>query len=91
MIRSLGGSAVAPEKLRSEQAYWETNLTQAVEAGKRLGVQPVLSAKDMADINVEHLGVMAYAAYFQWVPERPPMHDLIKVKIDSTSGRVKAD
>lgn len=52
------------------------------------GVQPILSAKDMADKNVEHLGVMAYAAHFQWVPERPPLFDLINVRLESTSGRV---
>lgn len=48
----------------------------------------MLSAKDMADKNVEHLGVMAYAAHFQWVPERPPLFDLINVRLESTSGRV---
>lgn len=48
----------------------------------------MLNAKDMADKNVEHLGVMAYAAHFQWVPERPPLHDLIQVHLNSTSGRV---
>lgn len=37
IIRSLGGSAAAPEKLRSDPAYWESNLNQAIEAGKRLG------------------------------------------------------
>lgn len=88
VIRSLGGSATAPEKLRSDPAYWEANQAQAIAAGKRLGVDPVLSAKDMADPNVEHLGIMAYAAHFQWVPERPPLHDLINVQLNSTSGRV---
>nr|XP_022900864.1 filamin-B [Onthophagus taurus] len=88
IIRSLGGSGPAPEKMRSDPAYWETNWTQAIEAGKRLGVQPVLSPKDMADYNVEHLGVMAYAAYYQWVPERPPLQDMINVRLESTSGRV---
>lgn len=53
-----------------------------------VGVEPVLSAKDMADIHVEHLGVMAYAAHYQWVPERPPLHDLIQCTLNSTSGRV---
>lgn len=52
------------------------------------GVQPILSAKDMADKNVEHLGVMAYAAHYQWIPERPPLQDLINVTLNSTSGRV---
>lgn len=48
----------------------------------------MLSAKDMSDKNVEHLGVMAYAAHFQWIPERPPLFDLINVRLESTSGRV---
>lgn len=42
----------------------------------------------MADKNVEHLGVMAYAAHYQWIPERPPLYDLIVVRLESTSGRV---
>lgn len=53
-----------------------------------VGVEPVLSAKDMADSHVEHLGVMAYAAHFQWIPERPPLHDLVNCTLNSTSGRV---
>lgn len=48
----------------------------------------MLSAKDMADKNVEHLGVMAYAAHFQWLPDKPPIHDLIVVRLESTSGRI---
>ncbi|KRT80951.1 Actin binding protein, partial [Oryctes borbonicus] len=88
VVRSLGGSAPAPENLKSDPYYWEPNLNQALEAGRRLGVQPILSARDMADINVEHLGVMAYSAHYQWIPERPPLHDLINVRLESTSGRV---
>lgn len=37
IIRSLGGSATAPEKLRSDSSYWESNQQQAIEAGKKLG------------------------------------------------------
>jgi len=36
--------------------------TAAIEAGRRLGVEPVISAKEMADPDVDHLGVMAYVA-----------------------------
>lgn len=43
----------------------------------------------MADQNVEHLGVMAYAAYFQWVKPRPQASQQIAVHIDSTSARVQ--
>ncbi|KAF5298465.1 hypothetical protein FQR65_LT01244 [Abscondita terminalis] len=88
IIRSLGGSAPAADKLRNDPSYWESNLQQALDSGRRLGVEPILSARDMADVHVEHLGVMAYAAHYQWIPERPPLHDLINVRLDSTSGRV---
>ena len=30
-----------------------------------IGVEPVISAKEMADLNVDHIGIMAYAATFQ--------------------------
>lgn len=59
-----------------------------IEAGEKLGVKPVLSAKDMASPDVEHLGNMAYVAHLQWVPPRPPLTDLITVYLESTSGRV---
>lgn len=43
----------------------------------------------MADQNVEHLGVMAYAACFQWVKPRSQTSKQIVVHIDSTSARVQ--
>lgn len=52
------------------------------------GVQPVLSAKDMSSSDVEHLGVMAWASQFRNIPPRPPVHDMLRVALDSTSGRV---
>lgn len=52
------------------------------------GVQQVLSAKDMSSSDVEHLGVMAWASQFRNVPPRPPVHDMLRVALDSTSGRV---
>lgn len=53
-----------------------------------MGVQPVLSPKDMTNPDVEHLGIMAYAANLQWVTPRPPLSDSIAVHLESTSGRV---
>lgn len=62
---------------------------KGIDGGKKLGVEPILKAKDMADQNVEHLGVMAYAACFQWVKPRPQTSKQIVVHIDSTSARVQ--
>lgn len=48
----------------------------------------MLKAVDMADPNVEHLGVMAYAAYFQWVKARPKPCDRLKITPDAKTVRV---
>ena len=36
-----------------------------MKGGKEVGVEPVISAKEMADPEVDHLGIMAYAAWFE--------------------------
>ncbi|KMQ96133.1 filamin-a-like isoform x1 protein, partial [Lasius niger] len=105
IVRNLGGPAPPYEKLDTDPSAWEHNLQmvkfdslnqsndvyslQGIDGGKKLGVEPILKAKDMADQNVEHLGVMAYAAYFQWVKPRPQASQQIAVHIDSTSARVQ--
>lgn len=38
--------------------------TTGIDAGKRLGVTPILTFKEMCDPEVDHIGIMAYAAYF---------------------------
>ena len=52
------------------------------------GVQPVLSARDLSQTDVEHLAVMSWATQLRNVPPRPPVHDMLRVALDSTSGRV---
>ncbi|XP_011691185.1 PREDICTED: filamin-A [Wasmannia auropunctata] len=89
IVRNLGGPAPPYEKLDTDPSAWEHNLQMGIDGGKKLGVEPILKAKDMADQNVEHLGVMAYAAYFQWVKPRPQASQQIAVHIDSTSARVQ--
>lgn len=74
--------------MNAHHSYWENNIKKAVDAGKRLGVQPVLSPKDMTNPDVEHLGIMSYVANLQWVTPRPPLSDSIVVHLESTSGRV---
>jgi len=39
-------------------------LPTGIDAAKTLGVEPVLTAKEMCDPEVDHIGIMAYAAYF---------------------------
>ncbi|XP_055852874.1 filamin-A isoform X2 [Episyrphus balteatus] len=88
IIKNLGGPAPAPEKLSTDPFHYENNIRKAVEAGSKLGVKPFLSPKDMSSPDVEHLGIMAYAANLQWVTPRAPLSDMINVYLESTSGRV---
>ncbi|XP_046603545.1 filamin-A [Neodiprion virginianus] len=89
IVRNLGGPVPTYDRLDTDPKSWEHNLQQGIEGGKKIGVEPILKAKDMADQNVEHLGVMAYAAYFQWVKPRPQASEQIAVHVDSTSARVQ--
>lgn len=88
IVKGLGGAAPEPEHLSVHESNWESNIKKAVDAGERLGVKPILTAKDMANPEVEHLGIMAYAANLQWVPPRTPLSQLLSVHLESTSGRV---
>lgn len=88
ILKGLGGSVPSPEKMNVDQSYWESNQLKIVEAGEKLGVKPVLQPKDMANPEVEHLGIMAYATYLQWVKPRPHLSSMIAVFLESTSGRV---
>lgn len=75
-------------KLSREPEHWESNLELGIRGGERLEVEPVLKAVDMADPNVEHLGVMAYAAYFQWVKARAKPCDRLKIIPEGKTVRV---
>lgn len=45
----------------------------AMNAAKSLGVDPVVSAKEMSDPDVDHIGVMAYAARLESLtPKKKP-------------------
>ncbi|VVC87913.1 unnamed protein product, partial [Leptidea sinapis] len=88
LVRAMGGPAPAPSRLKRDPSRWEENNQMALDAAKKIGVQPVLSAKDMSQNESEHLGVMAWVTQFRNVAPRPPVHDMLRVALDSTSGRV---
>ncbi|XP_049297957.1 filamin-B isoform X1 [Anopheles funestus] len=88
IIKDLGGPVPDPAKLSSDPSQWENNQQKVIDGGLKLGVKPVLSAKDMATADEEHLGVMAYTTWLRWVIPRPPLANMLAVHLDSTSGRV---
>jgi filamin len=53
-------------------------LLVGLEAAVRLGVQPILTAKEMCDPEVDHIGIMAYAAYFRnFKPSKTPAERVV--------------
>ncbi|XP_061194598.1 filamin-A-like isoform X4 [Saccostrea echinata] len=49
-----------------------------IDAAKRMGVEPILTAKEMCDPEVDHIGIMAYAAYFsRFKPFRAPAEKVV--------------
>ncbi|XP_058054906.1 filamin-A [Anopheles bellator] len=88
IIRDRGGPVPEPAKLSTDPSQWEANQQKVIDGGLKLGVKPVLSARDMATADEEHLGVMAYTTWLRWVTPRPPLASLLTVHLESTSGRV---
>ncbi|KAH9509018.1 hypothetical protein Btru_048614 [Bulinus truncatus] len=62
LVKSVGGDVPGWPHLTQDHV---TNLQTGIDAAKRLGIDPIFSAKEMADPEVEHLGIMAYAAHFR--------------------------
>ena len=44
-----------------------------MNSAKQIGVEPVISSHEMADTEVDHLGVMAYAAWFEHLRPKAPV------------------
>ena len=56
-----------------------------IDGGKSLGVEPLMSAKEMSDDHVDHLSLMAYISKFQSVTPRKNKDEklLIRAKLDN--------
>ncbi|XP_013775194.1 LOW QUALITY PROTEIN: filamin-A-like [Limulus polyphemus] len=80
LVQSLGATVRGYTSLSQDHSQWEKNLQQGIAAGKNLGVEPLLKARELADIEVEHLGVMAYVARFQWVKPCKKPKERIRIK-----------
>ncbi|XP_064455536.1 filamin-A-like [Ornithodoros turicata] len=83
LVHSLGAPIENFQHLSRERSHWEGNLQKGINGGKYLGVEPLLTAKELADPEVQPLGVMAYIARFQWLkPKLRPQDKVVIVGTD---------
>lgn len=73
----------------STAVLWTLSLSlPGIDGGKKLGVEPVLAAADMARPDVEYLANMGYIAYYQWIRPRDCPSDTVAVNCDLDNVRV---
>ena len=69
--------------------YFSTNWNAiGVLGGKKIGIPGVLEAKDIANPNVEYLGVMAWVAQFQWIPDKTPPSERLEMRCNLNKIKV---
>ena len=51
-----------------------------MDGGKTLGVEPTLTAQDMADPEVDHLAIMAYLSKFRKITPKKPKAEKLVIK-----------
>ena len=81
MVKAKGGPVPGYRDLDTHPENWISNLDVARDGGDKIGVGPVLEARDMANPNVEYLGVMAWAAQFQWIADKTPPGDRVQIQL----------
>ncbi|XP_022287770.2 filamin-A-like [Crassostrea virginica] len=77
IVTSLGGTIPNWPDLDKDDK--KKNLQLAIDAGKKMGVDPVLTATEMEDPNIDHLSVMAYLNRFRYA--KPVKSDNEKLTI----------
>ena len=72
-------------KINDSKYYWNSI---GVLGGKKIGIPGVLEAKDIANPNVEYLGVMAWVAQFQWIPDKTPPSERLEMRCNLNKIKV---
>ena len=88
LVKSKGGPVPGFRTMSNRPEAWVANLEGALRGGTKLGVSPVLESRDIANPNVEYLGVMAWAAAFQWIDDRHGPGEMVEVKLGGNKCRV---
>ncbi|XP_052782579.1 filamin-B-like isoform X2 [Mya arenaria] len=61
LVTSVGGHVPGWPVLGGDNVE---NMQLAIDAARNLSIEPILGAKELCDPEVDHIGVMAYVAYF---------------------------
>ncbi len=88
LVKAKGGPIPGYRDLETYPDHWVSNLDVALRGGKKLGVDPVMEARDMANPNVEYLGVMAWAAQFQWIQGKTSPAEALEISCSANKMRV---
>ncbi|KAK3602502.1 hypothetical protein CHS0354_022370 [Potamilus streckersoni] len=80
IVHSLGGEGTGYPNIDRNRKV--ENCQRGMDAGQKLGVEPLLSASEMADPNVDHLTMMAYISKFRAVLPRKNKNEKIEVISD---------
>uniref|UniRef100_A0A914VJE6 Calponin-homology (CH) domain-containing protein n=1 Tax=Plectus sambesii TaxID=2011161 RepID=A0A914VJE6_9BILA len=68
LVHSVGGRIPGWPNLRFDPTQWMKNLHSGLMAAMELGLKPMITAKEMVEPDVEHLGVMVLAAELCGLP-----------------------
>ncbi|XP_054721310.1 filamin-A-like [Uloborus diversus] len=79
LVRAYGANIPEYTELKRERSFWEQNIQHGILGGESLGIRPLLKPKELSDPEVEHLGVMAYIARFQWIKPQKRPQDKISI------------
>ncbi|KAJ8310288.1 hypothetical protein KUTeg_012153 [Tegillarca granosa] len=78
VVDSLGANVPGFPNL--DRSQHEENCQKAIDGGISLGIEPVLTAKELSDPNVDHLGVMTYLSRFQNIKPKKADNEKLKIK-----------
>ena len=88
LVKAKGGPVPNFREMDNYPENWVSNLEVSIEGGNKLGIPQVLDAKDMANPNVEYLGVMAWVAQFQWIADKTPPSERLEMSCNLNKIKV---
>lgn len=88
LVKAKGGPVPNFREMDNYPENWVSNLDVALSGGSKIGVPKVLESKDMANPNVEYLGVMAWVAQFQWIPDKTPPGERMEMRCNVSKIKI---